>query len=93
MEHPSTFTPERLIELEADLRIWCDGCKRAHVIEPAALIIAGRGGRPIAKMRFSCTTCAELGRESRTAAKASWRIPAGGLIYNFATGEYGPAHS
>lgn len=93
MDHPSTFTPERLIELKAELRIWCDGCKRAHVIEPAALIIAGRARRPIARMRFACTTCAEMRRPSRTAAMASWRIAAGRLTYNFATGEYGSAHS
>ena len=39
------------------MSIWCKACRHSEETEFAALIDAGKGDAPIARMRFRCTSC------------------------------------
>lgn len=81
------LTPRRLIELKASLALYCDACRLMREADPNALVAAGRGDQPVAAMRFRCTTCAQLRRETKVKAQATWWCGGTTYDYDFATGE------
>jgi ribosomal protein S27E len=53
-------TPRDMVKTGFRLNVWCMSCRHSQDTDFSALIAAGKGDQPIAKMRFRCTNCRSL---------------------------------
>jgi Zn finger protein HypA/HybF involved in hydrogenase expression len=50
-------TPRTRARTSFKLHVWCKSCRHSRDADLGALIAAGKGDQPIARMKFKCTNC------------------------------------